>query len=237
MNFKINQQTIEIIRTTRKGSIGLKVEPNRIALMVPKRMSNDTIASFLNNEQEWLQTQINDKKENMPKCLSLSSGNELLLFGEKILYKEDHHTDVAKMKTSFEESTLTVFCKQKRKLKHPETAIMKEVRKFYSQQLEQVLAEKLADLAKIIKVKPTEISIKNYKSRWGSCYPDGRIQFNWRLAMAPISVIEYVIIHELCHLIHPNHSKAYWAEVVKYCPNYSIEKSWLTENGTTLMSL
>ena len=55
--------------------------------------------------------------------------------------------------------------------------------------------------------------------------------------MAPKSVIEYVIIHELCHLIHPNHSKDYWQTVAKFCPTYQQEKQWLKENGASLMSL
>ncbi len=237
MSFQIDEQNIEIIKTARKGSIGLKVEPNRIALMVPKHLSDETILLFLNSEKDWLRSQILEQKENMPKHLSLRSGSELLLFGEKILYKEDHHTDIPKMYSELSGTTLTIFCKQKRKLKHEQAAIRKQVVHFFSEQLQSVLDKYMIDFSAQVGVSVMDVSIKNYKSRWGSCYPDGRIQFNWRLAMAPISVIQYVMMHELCHLIHPNHSKAYWAEVLKYCPNYQTEKQWLSDNGASLMSL
>ncbi len=233
----IDQQSIEIIKTNRKGSIGLKVEPNRIALMVPKHMTDETIALFINSEKDWLLQKIAEQKQHMPKHMSFISGNELLLFGEKILYKEDHHTQVKKRHYKFEEDTLTIYCKQKRQLKEMAIATRKEAVSFFTEQLQYLLDTTLPTIAKTINVKPTIISIKNYKSRWGSCYQDGRVQFNWRLAMAPKSVVEYVIVHELCHLIHPNHSQQYWQTVVKFSPDYKQQKQWLKENGASLMSL
>ena len=234
---KLNEKKLEIIKTNRRGSIGLKVEPNRIALMVPKSMSDETIALFIQSESEWLLQKIAEQKQHMPKHISFNSGNELLLFGEKILYKEDHHTQVSKINYQFIERTLTLYCKQKRAIKNIENARRKVAVSFFVDQLQTVLDERLPKLARTIQVEPTIISIKNYKSRWGSCCQDGRIQFNWRLAMAPKSVVEYVIIHELCHLIHPNHSKQYWQTVESFCPDFQLAKKWLKENGATLMSL
>lgn len=233
----LNKNSLEIIKTSRRGSIGLKVEPNRIALMVPKNMSDETIALFIQNENQWLLQKISEQKQHMPKQISFISGHELLLFGEKILYKEDHHSDVKKMHAEFSENTLTLFCKQKRKLKYVKLASRKVAVQFFVDQLQLFLDQRFLDLASTIQVSPTVVSIKNYKSRWGSCCSDGRIQFNWRLAMAPKSVVEYVIIHELCHLIHGNHSKEYWQVVAQFCPDYQQQKNWLKKNGATLMSL
>jgi len=237
MKWTINKQNLEIIKTNRKGSIGLKVEPNRIALMVPKNMSDETINLFIENEKEWLLQKITEQKQHLPKHISFISGNELLLFGEKILYKEDNHTPVVKIHTVFLDSTLTVYCKQQRALKNLPGAVRKIAISFFTEQLSLFLDEILLNWANKIQVNPIEVSIKNYKSRWGSCCVDGRVQFNWRLAMAPKSVVEYVVIHELCHLIHANHSKQYWQVVAKFCPDYQQQKNWLKENGATLMSL
>jgi predicted metal-dependent hydrolase len=237
MKINLDQQNIEIIKTNRKGSIGLKVEPNRIALMVPKHFADTDISSFIKSEKDWLLAKIAARKQNMPKQISFKSGTQLLLFGNKILYKEDHHRLVKKIDYQFNEEVLVLFCKQTRPLKNVPASARKVAISFFIKQLETVINSTILDLAKIIQVTPSIISIKNYKSKWGSCCADGSIQFNWRLAMAPKSVIEYVIIHELCHLIHPNHSKDYWQTVAKFCPTYQQEKQWLKENGASLMSL
>lgn len=86
----------------------------------------------------------------------------------------------------------------------------------------------------MIGVQPTAIIVKTYKARWGSCYSDGRISFNWKLIMAATWVIDYVVVHELCHLIHHNHSANFWRLVEQYYPSYKQAKEWLKQNGQLL---
>ena len=74
------------------------------------------------------------------------------------------------------------------------------------------------------------IRIKNQKTRWGSCSSIGNLNFNWKLSMAPYEVIEYVVIHELCHRLEMNHSKKFWNHVEKLCPKYKTHSKWLSEN-------
>ena len=83
---------------------------------------------------------------------------------------------------------------------------------------------------------PREIKVKNYKTRWGSCDKKGRLTFNWHLIKAPHSIVDYVVIHELCHMIQCNHSKNFWQEVEKYDPLYKDHKKWLKENGNFLIA-
>ena len=80
----------------------------------------------------------------------------------------------------------------------------------------------------------TRISIRAQKTRWGSCSSRGTLSFNWKLYLAPPSCLDYVVVHELCHLVHMNHSPAFWAEVKRIMPDYLIWKMWLRENGDTL---
>lgn len=75
-----------------------------------------------------------------------------------------------------------------------------------------------------------QVFIKNQKTRWGSCSSEGNLNFNWRLAMAPTEVIEYVVIHELCHRIEMNHSKEFWRLVQERCPDFKKHKAWLKRN-------
>lgn len=78
------------------------------------------------------------------------------------------------------------------------------------------------------------ITIREQKTRWGSCSSNGTLSFNWRLMLAPPRVLDYVIVHELCHLTHMNHSKAFWDAVEKVMPDYREYRLWLKNNGSTL---
>ena len=78
------------------------------------------------------------------------------------------------------------------------------------------------------------ITLKNQKTRWGSCSSARNLNFNWRLVMAPIEVLDYVVVHELCHLKQMNHSKAFWNEVEKVLPDYGIRKKWLDKQRISL---
>lgn len=84
----------------------------------------------------------------------------------------------------------------------------------------------------------TRVAIRGQKTRWGSCSLRGSLSFNWKLALAPQEcrddVIDYVIVHELCHLVHMNHSAAFWSEVERILPDYQKARKWLKENGYTL---
>ena len=81
---------------------------------------------------------------------------------------------------------------------------------------------------------PTKIQIKDYRARWGSCKPDGSIQLNWRLIHAPMHIMDYVVVHELCHLLEMNHSKRFWSEVERVEPQYKMKRQWLKDNGWQL---
>ena len=79
------------------------------------------------------------------------------------------------------------------------------------------------------------MKIRSYRARWGSCNEKGDISLNWKLIMLPESVIDYVLIHELVHVLRHDHSKLFWNLVEKKCPNYKEEKKWLKENGGSLI--
>ncbi|MDE7199770.1 MAG: M48 family metallopeptidase [Lachnospiraceae bacterium] len=79
------------------------------------------------------------------------------------------------------------------------------------------------------------VTIRDQKTRWGSCSARGTLSFNWRLMLAPPAVLDYVVVHELCHLTHMNHSPAFWALVESVCPDYRIYRKWLKEHGQELI--
>lgn len=80
------------------------------------------------------------------------------------------------------------------------------------------------------------ISIRGQKTRWGSCSSKGNLNYNYLLMLCPDEVAEYVVIHELCHRIHMNHSKEFWNKIEEFCPRYKIAKKWLKRNGHSLIA-
>lgn len=101
-------------------------------------------------------------------------------------------------------------------------------------QAEQLLSEKAAFYAERLGVSFADIRIKDQRSRWGSCSSKKNLNFNWRIIMAPEPVCDYVVIHEICHLLHMDHSREFWKEVEGLCPEYGQYKSWLKEKGGLL---
>lgn len=99
----------------------------------------------------------------------------------------------------------------------------------------QIIPEKVAYYARLMKVTYGRITIRKQKTRWGSCTREGNLNFNCLLMMAPPEVLDYVVIHELCHRIEMNHSANFWAQVEKMMPDYKIPRRWLKEHGTGLM--
>ena len=98
------------------------------------------------------------------------------------------------------------------------------------------IPERVKYFAPIVGVNYSRITIRNQKTRWGSCSTKGGLNFNCLLMLMPPEVIDYVVVHELCHRKEMNHSPAFWAEVEKVLPDYKVAKKWLKDNGAELMS-
>jgi predicted metal-dependent hydrolase len=105
---------------------------------------------------------------------------------------------------------------------------------WYREEARRVLTEKTLVFAALMKLTFQKLFIKDQKTRWGSCSGKGNINYNFRLVMAPEEIMDYVVVHELCHLAHPNHSQEFWQMVGRYCPQYKEARKWLKDNGPSL---
>lgn len=105
------------------------------------------------------------------------------------------------------------------------------LKKFYFSSCKKIVGERIKIYQTQLKVKPKTIEVDESKTKWGSCSSDKKITFNYRLAMAPIEVIDYVIIHELCHLTHMNHDRSFWRRVGSIMPDYKEKEEFLAMHG------
>ena len=99
----------------------------------------------------------------------------------------------------------------------------------------QIIPAKVAYFARLMGVTYERIAIRKQKTKWGSCSRDGNLNFNCLLMMAPPEVLDYVVVHELCHRLEMNHSARFWAQVERVLPEYKKPKKWLKEHGNALM--
>ena len=114
---------------------------------------------------------------------------------------------------------------------HLDAAQEKELR----ERAKSVLAQRTAYFARQVGVTYGRITVRDQKTRWGSCSQTGNLNFNFRLILAPLEVLDYVVVHELCHRRQMNHFAQFWQEVARVLPDYRERKAWLTENGWRLM--
>ena len=101
--------------------------------------------------------------------------------------------------------------------------------------IKNLINERAASFAAVMGVSFGKITVRSQKTRWGSCSSAGNLNFNCLLALCPSEVIDYVVVHELCHLRHMNHSRAFWNEVAKYFPGYAEQKDWLKRHQSEIM--
>jgi len=105
---------------------------------------------------------------------------------------------------------------------------------FYQQKGAPRLRTRVSHFAAKLGVCPGELAIKDIGYRWASCQPNGKLHFHWKCLMAPATILDYVVVHELCHLRYRDHSTAFWNEVDKVLPDYAERKEWLRQRGAEL---
>ena len=106
--------------------------------------------------------------------------------------------------------------------------------RWYRTQAESHFSDRIAVFAPQVGREPQRLRIGAQKTRWGSCSPRGTISLNWRLLLAPSDIADYVVVHELCHLLHANHSVRFWREVARVLPAYPRQQRWLRSHGGEL---
>lgn len=117
----------------------------------------------------------------------------------------------------------------------PENKYTPEELESMKRYIKKLINERAASFAAVMGVSFGKITVRSQKTRWGSCSSAGNLNFNCLLALCPSEVIDYVVVHELCHLRHMNHSRAFWNEVAKYLPGYAEQKDWLKRHQSEIM--
>lgn len=214
--------------SARRKTLTIKVDAGQVVVQAPSFATRREIENFLRLKSQWIeQTVAHQQVQLQARLKSWRSGEHLPFLGDTIELRVERGSKGA---TEFDGITLRV----KVGAGATEAQIQKLVQQWYKQQAARDLAERVVCWQEITGLTATDHCIKTYKARWGSCNHRAELSFNWKLIMAPPAVIDYVVVHELCHTVHFDHSPAYWRLVSRHQPDYQTHKNWLRNNGLTL---
>ncbi len=216
----------EVIRTQRIKSARLQIEEGAVSIAVPVALPESRIKKILQDKNRWIKEKLYLHQQAMPVSdKEFVSGEAFPYLGRNYRLKVINGPfQPAKLLQGRLVVTLP-------KDSSTQGMVRNALVRWYRLQAEQRFAEKVTRYAKVVGVSPTAVGVKTFKSRWGSCNVRGEILFHWKVIMAPHRIVDYVVVHELCHLKHLDHSPAFWKSVERIVPDYLECKEWLKMAG------
>lgn len=211
---------VTVRRSPLAQAMSLRVDAERgIVLVLPPRARQADALRFLHSHTVWLA----ERLQRLPQTLPLADGAHVPLLGRDHLIR--HRPDTRRGVWT-EDGEIHVSGQADH--------VARRVGDFLKAEAKRQMTAKAHDLATRIGKKPSRISVKDTVSRWGSCSAQGAIALSWRLVMAPESVMDYVVGHEVAHLIELNHSPAFWAIVATLGVDHHGSRRWLKTHGALL---
>ncbi|AZL85001.1 M48 family peptidase [Aliivibrio salmonicida] len=220
---------VYIERTSRRKTASIKVEEGKVIVVVPRKLDLERIEKLITDKHQWIIEKIALNQHATPmNAREYVSGEAFPYLGRNYRLKVVAG-DLTQTKLIAGRILVTV-----PDPKHQPQYINRALVNWYKRNAEKKIREKVHRYAPMVGVETAVIRIKEFKSRWGSCTPYGDLEFNWLIMQAPNRVVDYVVIHELCHLIHHDHSPQFWKEVERVMPDFQEQKLWLKNNGYSL---
>lgn len=213
------------IRYKNRTSMSIHIDSNGyVEVHVPKGMSDERVILALEGKWDWIQQKLKEMKDRThgPTVKTYEHGESFLYLGKEYPIQITQDTEIQQDYAVFEEEKLHIFVKQ-----HEDEKIKQALKRFYYQQCKMLVERSIKSYQNNFKVKPRSIKITDNKTNWGTCDSKLQLTFNWKLAMAPQKVIDYVVVHEMCHMVHLNHDRSFWRLVGKIIPDYEQQENWL----------
>ncbi|MBZ0166455.1 MAG: M48 family metallopeptidase, partial [Candidatus Omnitrophica bacterium] len=224
-----------LVRSSARRTSTIQIdEQAQVTIYVPFRTTQHAIDAFIREKLHWVEKCVRHARRNyqIVQEKRFDQGGEFLFLGKKF------HLEVVpgkgkRIQIGFSGKGWFVYLPNNILPTQKEQKIKDKLVQWYRQQAEEIIGGRIFHYSRIIGVEPRKIVIRTQKRMWGCCdYTRQLIHINWQIILSPIKVVDYVVVHELCHLIHPNHSRLFWREVEKHMPDYQEYKQWLRTNHT-----
>lgn len=228
-SFETDWCDVLIKRTKRRKSVSILVKDGKVQVNIPVEMSAVDVQILLEKKRAWIEKTIEQQCNALKAShMKLESGELFLYQGKryplKMLAGDRFHIHISN------DNQLIMVCPESSN----QVQKFEQILSWYHLQATEYLLEKTNHFAKLLGHHPVSVQIKSYRARWGSCSIQGKIQYNWRLIMAPPEVMDYVVVHELCHLLEHNHSSQFWQLVATFDKDYQRHRQWLKQYGDYL---
>jgi predicted metal-dependent hydrolase len=214
---------IKIIRSLRKKTISLQVMPDAsITVTVPFFLPNSHVQQILKEKEEWIKKH-QQIMQTRNQAHSLSDKETYLYLGKRY-----------PLELRLKQKELVMVSDKLYVATSNKKYVRSYLTSWYRQQARKLITGRVERYANLAGLKYNVVKITEAQTRWGSCSSDKNLNFNWKLVMAPLEVIDYVVAHELAHLVELNHSRAFWETVRKMFPLYRQYRTWLKRYGYML---
>ncbi|KGE19370.1 M48 family metallopeptidase [Paenibacillus wynnii] len=215
MKIEFENQIIEFnVQYGKRKKLSLHIDSiGLITVKAPKDTSEEIITSAVKQNGKLIMEKLQsiDKSREIPKAREYQEEGKFLHLGKEYFLHE--LIQIGEL---------------------GEEELKKNLKKFYFASCKKIVGQRIQRYQTELRVKPKSIEIVESRTKWGSCSSDKKLTFNYRLAMAPLEVIDYVIIHELCHLLHMNHDRSFWRRVGSIMPDYKEKQDYLARQGQAM---
>ena len=219
------ENLVTVKRSQRARRVALRLDPRErtVNLVVPTRMPLDKAYYFAKTHEKWVREALG----NLEPRIAFKNGAILPIFGKNVTLRILKDKTLKKTSILRTPRMLIVYTNQD----DPTNRITTYLKKVALEGLSEIAEEK----AMIIRRRISSVKVRDTKTRWGSCAHDRSLSFSWRLIFAPPVAIDYVVAHEVAHLIHMDHGENFWKLCEALSDNFDKGKNWMHENGNQLM--
>jgi hypothetical protein len=222
----------EVEYSSRRRTVQISVQaPGKVVVTAPSGRSDKELLDAVSRKARWITQKLYMMKSmrSQPVVREFVSGESLLYLGRNYRLALLLDPNVKKPVISLTKGVFSITTKTSdRDYLRP---LMID---WYKHKADLKIRERIKYFAAKTGVTPKSVAIKEQKKRWGSCTSTGILYFNWRSILAPAHILDYIVAHELCHLIEKSHSSRFWAMLRAVMPDYEVRKQWLKENGVKL---
>lgn len=226
-------KTIEYsVEFRERKSLEISVEaPNIVSVVAPLNTPEEIIEQKVKKKAQWIV-----QKLFLFKDMEFQKINRELVNGESFMYMGRNYSLQLIINESIKEPTVKLY-QGKFLITTPtksQDPLRTSLEKWYREKTLEKVSEKVNYFQHFFKKKPNDIKVKEQQKRWASCTSKNELLFNWRCAMAPSHVIDYIVVHEMCHMYHMNHSQEFWDLLSSVMPDYERRKEWLKNFGVRM---
>ncbi|MDK2868287.1 MAG: hypothetical protein PWP51_2019 [Clostridiales bacterium] len=233
MTIQYGTQTIEFtVTNSKRKTIEIGVEPpNVVSIVAPEEIDDDILIKHVKSKAKWIVQKLYEIKEIQSQHIDREFVN-----GEAFMYLGRNYTLLIVDDNSIKKPVVKLF-QGKFVINTPtreQVKLKTSMEEWYRLKTLEKVHERIAHFQRYFDVEPTDVRVKEQKKRWASCTLKRELLFNWRCTMAPSWVLDYIVVHEMSHMLIRDHSAEFWALVERVMPDYEKRRAWLKNYGIKL---